>query len=381
MMPRYENPPYYLSAYGLAVKQGFCGSVKEWLESLQGSRGDKVELRKNGNKIQWRWVPDGDSTGETDAELDSTWYVLADLEDLRGQKGDKGEKGDTGSKGDKGDTGATGPQGPKGDTGATGPQGPKGDPGTADNALPLSGGTMAGPIDMDGQAITGLSNPTEDSQAANKAYADAKLPKTGGQITGLLEVSNNYENGKAYVRKTNDASNDYGTEIRDYSKDGTYVGFVLSAKSKTINFTLDGGATADGIMPGRYNEAAKNWYATIAGTPHWHNPAMVAGAEYLTTERWKGKPVYAKMIDLGTLPETATTKTVAHNIDVAGSADIFCIEAFAKKEATVQQFPFLNNSGSIEAKVHANDTSVVITTLTANLGEYSATALLKYTKG
>lgn len=360
MMPRYENPPYYLSAYGLAVKQGFCGSVKEWLESLQGSRGDKVELRKNGNKIQWRWVPDGDSTGETDAERDGTWYVLADLEDLRGQKGDKGdpgEKGDTGSKGDKGD------------------------PGTADNALPLSGGTMAGSIDMDGQAITGLSNPTEDSQAANKAYADTKLPKTGGQITGLLEVSNNYENGKAYVRKTNDASNDYGTEIRDYSKDGTYVGFVLSAKHKTINFTLDGGVTTDGIMPGRYNEAAKNWYATIAGTPHWHNPAMVAGAEYLTTERWKGKPVYAKMIDLGTLPETATTKTVAHNIDVAGSADIFCIEAFAKKEATVQQFPFLNNSGSIEAKVHANDTSVVITTFTANLGEYSAMALLKYTKG
>ena len=38
--------------------------------------------------------------------------------------------------------------------------------------LPLSGGTMAGAINMNSQPISGLNNPTEDSQAANKEYVD-----------------------------------------------------------------------------------------------------------------------------------------------------------------------------------------------------------------
>ena len=30
----YSNPPYYISAYGLAVKHGFRGTEEQWLESL-----------------------------------------------------------------------------------------------------------------------------------------------------------------------------------------------------------------------------------------------------------------------------------------------------------------------------------------------------------
>lgn len=35
-MGLYENPPYYLTAYGLAVKRGFVGTLDEWLASLVG---------------------------------------------------------------------------------------------------------------------------------------------------------------------------------------------------------------------------------------------------------------------------------------------------------------------------------------------------------
>jgi hypothetical protein len=31
----------------------------------------------------------------------------------------------------------------------------------------------------------------------------------------------------------------------------------------------------------------------------WVNPPMVLGVEYRTTERWQGKPVYTKLLDLG----------------------------------------------------------------------------------
>ena len=78
----------------------------------------------------------------------------------------------------------------------TGPQGEKGDTGDsvfeyAQNAgyggteaefalqlvtpaLPLAGGTMTGTLDMGGQALTGLAEPSETSDAATKAYVDAR---------------------------------------------------------------------------------------------------------------------------------------------------------------------------------------------------------------
>lgn len=41
-------------------------------------------------------------------------------------------------------------------------------------ALAVSGGDMTGEIKMNGQPISGLDDPTEDTQAANKGYVDGK---------------------------------------------------------------------------------------------------------------------------------------------------------------------------------------------------------------
>ena len=41
-------------------------------------------------------------------------------------------------------------------------------------ALPSSGGDMTGPISMNGHPISGLNDPTEDTQAANKGYVDGR---------------------------------------------------------------------------------------------------------------------------------------------------------------------------------------------------------------
>ena len=37
---REDMPVYYLTAYGLAVKQGYDGSLEQWLESLRGPQGE-----------------------------------------------------------------------------------------------------------------------------------------------------------------------------------------------------------------------------------------------------------------------------------------------------------------------------------------------------
>lgn len=73
-----------LSAYEVAVANGYTGTQAEWLASLEGPQG------------------------------------------LQGLQGDPGPAGADGPQGTTGPTGATGAQGPQGTIGATGPEGPAG---------------------------------------------------------------------------------------------------------------------------------------------------------------------------------------------------------------------------------------------------------------
>lgn len=42
-----ENPPYFMTAYGLAVRGGYCGTPEEWIASLRGEPGKSAyELAK-----------------------------------------------------------------------------------------------------------------------------------------------------------------------------------------------------------------------------------------------------------------------------------------------------------------------------------------------
>ena len=87
----YGQGGYYMSAYGLAVRQGFKGTLDEWLASLQGMPGKDGAQGPPGKAFTY-----DDFTPEQLAEL----------------------------------TGPEGPQGPKGPQGPQGIQGPKGDAGT-----------------------------------------------------------------------------------------------------------------------------------------------------------------------------------------------------------------------------------------------------------
>lgn len=71
----FDNPPYYISAYSLAVKRGFTGTLDQWLASLKGA---PAELRFEGDKIQWRFNPEVDTT-------DTGWHDLMSVDELRGQ--------------------------------------------------------------------------------------------------------------------------------------------------------------------------------------------------------------------------------------------------------------------------------------------------------
>lgn len=46
----------------------------------------------------------------------------------------------------------------------------------------------------------------------------------------------------------------------------------------------------------------------------WSNPPLQIGVEYRTVERYQGKPVYVKVVNLGAGPDANTKKTVLHSI-------------------------------------------------------------------
>jgi hypothetical protein len=71
-----RNPPYYMTAYGIAVKRGFAGTEPEWLESLRGAVGPP-----GGGALpntEWGRVPGADGAHNNHPET-----VVESLVDFR----------------------------------------------------------------------------------------------------------------------------------------------------------------------------------------------------------------------------------------------------------------------------------------------------------
>ena len=103
-----------LSAYQIAVSQGFTGNVSQWLDSLRGDTGATGPQGPQGLQ------------GEQGIKGDTGPAGPQGPQGLVGPEGPAGPQGPQGLQGVRGDTGLTGPQGPAGLTGPIGPQGPVG---------------------------------------------------------------------------------------------------------------------------------------------------------------------------------------------------------------------------------------------------------------
>lgn len=69
-------------------------------------------------------------------------------------------------------------------------------------AMSTKGGTMEGPLQMNGQKINGLNNPADGSEPVTKNYGDTHyLQKSGGTMTGALNVLEPTENANPATKK------------------------------------------------------------------------------------------------------------------------------------------------------------------------------------
>lgn len=114
-----------------------------------------------------------------------------------------------------------------------------------------------------------------------------------------------------------------GTDLNNNVLGGWYV-FFSSAQnspfasgkllvipySSNLNYTTQIAFSTDAYRSIAVRSCSNgSWYPW-----EYINPPMQLGVEYRTTDRWNGKPVYAKYVNFGNGPNT-TTKSVAHDIE------------------------------------------------------------------
>ena len=111
---------------------------------------------------------------------------------------------------------------------------------------------------------------------------------------------------------------------------------------------------------------------TAIAYAEWVSPPMLPGVEYRTSEMYNGKPVYAKLMPFGNLPNN-TTAAATHNIT---NIDI-CTE-FTIDQTGVGTAGPINGDIGVTA-YWANATSMNITT-NKDYSSTSVNVLLRYTK-
>ena len=356
--PPYNNPPYYLSAYGLAVKHGFKGTEEEYLASLKGETGETGPTGPTGAQGPTGPIGETGPTGPVGPTGAAGAAGPTGPTGAQGQTGPAGEAGPTGPTGPTGETGATGPAGPMGPTGPaggptgpTGPAGPSGQAGAAGPTGPTGPAGAAGPTGPTGPAgengVTSFNgrrgvvvpqsgdyNATQipvsgEPEAETVATAlSNKAPGGFGFGDAIQEIvttsaEESYETYCAKVDAVLDAMPDKTAKLvrayppAVYGKAGTTVSLLYKSDANYV--VLSNIGSADTALCGwRMIRLKKSSSEPSAWQPfEWEHPPMQLGVEYRTTERYNSKPVYKKAINTGAL-SAGTSKSVAHGVQDIG---------------------------------------------------------------
>ena len=346
--PPYNNPPYYLSAYGLAVKHGFKGTEEEYLASLKGETGETGPTGPTGAQGPTGPIGETGPTGPVGPTGAAGAAGPTGPTGAPGQTGPAGEAGPTGPTGPTGETGATGPAGPMGPTGpAGGPTGPTGPTGPGGQAGAVGPTGPTGPAGAAGP--TGPTGPAgENGVASFNGRTGAVMPQSGDYNATQIPVSGEPEAETVAAALSNKAPAGFGfgdaiQEIATTSAEESYetycakVDAVLDAMpDKTAKLVRayppavygNAGTTISLLYKGDANYAVLSnigsadvglcgWRMFKLRYPsssspavwmpfEWENPPMKIGVEYRTTERYDGKPVFVMAVNGGAFPDNSS---------------------------------------------------------------------------
>lgn len=165
----------------------------------------------------------------------------------------------------------------------------------------ITGGTMIGDLDVNGNRLFGIDNPTADSDAASKKYVDssvegaknASLPRAGGTMTGNIDLGGNaLTNVKVPVSDADGATKGY---VDNKRKTFTAVvpasGWVGSAAPYSQTVAIAGILATDTPHVTQYYLGSQSVADVIAQDESW---AAVSTADAVDGEIhfrcWEDKP-------------------------------------------------------------------------------------------
>lgn len=163
--------------------------------------------------------------------------------------------------------------------------------------------------------VSGLFYNSTIGKTSNTLTVQYRRKTAGGSYGNWTTFSSVSKSGNSYTATVNLTGLDYQTvytfQARAIDKlnpvDSQNNGGVLSAEKAVISEPVfDWGQYDFKFNVPVYDKTG----AQIGNSDtEWQNPPLILGTEYRTTERWNGKPVYCKYINLGTLPNS-TVKSI-----------------------------------------------------------------------
>jgi hypothetical protein len=238
----------------------------------------------------------------------------------------------------------------------------------------ISDGISSAEIDTDGQLIVTYSN-NENKKLGNvigpqgdPGYGVSKFIVDENENLNVTFAQADIE----YVQKSTVSETiDDSTATINIPTVGAIKSFVSRQHGNFIESS---------VCPGCFYRISNN------GMLEWQNSPMAQGVEYLTTERYNGKPVWVKLVELGTPPTLSEGESESKNFRAISAGEIYDAYIWLSNGAgSIQQFPYIQ-SGKLCAKARVADGTHINLTVYQDIAtsagdtEYKAHALVKFTR-
>lgn len=208
---------------------------------------------------------------------------------------------------------------------------------------------------------------------------DTLYPKTVySQVSGVAPAGYGLGGGATKIDNLNNAVNNgwyltAGT-VSNGPKESIYGWMLVSSRSGS------GGMIRQDFWEAMTNPIHYVRYAVNGEFKEWEyvNPPMEVGVEYRTTEQYRTKPVYVKLVGFGALPN-ATAKEM--NVSVQNNAQLLECKGFLSGGGVLPYSYPGNSMGTANVYTSKGTGSFNIFVITdTDLSGKSAYFILKYTK-
>lgn len=203
--------------------------------------------------------------------------------------------------------------------------------------LSLSGGTMTGPINMGGQKITNVGNPTNNNDVANKIFVDTAfqeleeelatslagyLPLKGGTMTGVLDMGGHYIQNIETPQTDDEAANkgyvdgQVGTKLS--LSGGTMTGNITMGSHKVTGLGTPS-ADSDAATKAYVDDAVANASSPSAANQFLTATAAATATKTITGTRPSSGSVFFVLFQNGV---TASSGTFTFSFSVGGVCSV-----------------------------------------------------------